>query len=190
MAAGLNALAGTLARRPWSRRERRVVWQGFLGRLLIAIEPLACAAVFGALVFGLVRLNRPDAPAIVLAPIFGFAALAFIVYAVVLMIGPSQALLETFSPIYIVDGYVRYRRPDLRSSPRANGYVAVLNEDRQLLLEWETTGRREATDRTLPAMVQFARHGGILKIDGHRTGALPEDFPLLGIGAAVPRLPG
>jgi hypothetical protein len=171
----------------WTRGERKVVWRGFLGRLLIAIEPLICAFVFALLVGGLILANRSDAPAIMLSPIFGLASLAFVAYAVVLMFGPVRALLETFSPIYVVDGYVRYRKPDLHSNPRSNGYVAALNEERQMLCEWQTTGAREVFERVEPALVHFARYGGIISIDGRRTGLLPEEFPPLGIGTKAPR---
>jgi hypothetical protein len=189
MRKGAHALHRSLARRPWTPAERRVVWRGFLGRLLIAVEPFICACVFGLLVVGLIHANRPDAPAIVLAPVFGVAMIAFIVYAVVLMVGPVRALKETFSPIYIVDGYIRYRKPDLHSDPHSTGYVAVLGEENEMLCEWETIGRRTVVERTFPAMVQFALYGGILQIDGVRTSALPADLPPLGIGATTPRLP-
>jgi len=180
-------VSGSLVRRTWTRAERKVVWRGFLGRLLIAVEPLVCSLVFALLVGGLILANRPDAPAIMLSPIFGLASLAFAAYAVVLMVGPIRALLETFSPIYVVDGYVRYRRPDLHSNPRSNGYVAALNEGRQMLCEWETTGMGEVFERIEPALVHFARYGGIISIDGRRTSLVPEEFPLLGIGPKAPR---
>jgi len=179
-------VSGSLVRRMWTHAERKVVWRGFLGRFLIAVEPLVCALVFALLVGGLIRANRPDAPAIMLSPIFGLAALAFVAYAIVLMVGPVRALLETFSPIYVVDGYVRYRRPDLHSNPRSNGYVAALNEERQMLCEWQTTGASQMSERTEPAMVHFARYGGIISIDGKRTGLVPEEFPPLGIGTKAP----
>jgi hypothetical protein len=190
MAKRVHALTSSLARRPWTRAERRAVVNGFLGRLLIAVEPAVCAGVFGLLVGGLIRAHRPDAPAIVLAPIFGLGVVAFVAYAIALMVGPSRALLETFGPIFVVDGYVRYRRPDLHSNPCSNGYVAVLNEDGQMLCEWETTGKREPRDRTEPALVQFARYGGIVAIDGRRTALLPEHFPALGIGVKPPTFRG
>jgi len=186
MAKRVRALTNSLARRPWAPAERRVVLNGFLGRLLIAVEPAVCAGVFGVLVVGLIRANRPDAPAIVLAPIFGLGVVAFVIYAIGLMVGPSRALFETFGPIFVVDGYVRYRRPDLHSNACSNGYVAVLNEESQMLCEWETTGKREPRERTEPALVQFARYGGIISIDGRRTALLPEHFPALGIGAEPP----
>jgi hypothetical protein len=190
MAKRVHALSNSLVRRPWTAAERRSVRNGFFGRLAIAIEPVVCAAVFGLLVGGLIRSNRPDAPAIVLAPIFGLGVVAFIIYAIVLMVGPTRALFETFAPIYVVDGYVRYRGPDLHSDPRSNGYVAVLNEDRQMLCEWETTGPREPAERVQPAVVQFARYGGIIAVDGRRTALLPENFPSLGIGAEPPTFTG
>jgi hypothetical protein len=190
MAKRVHALTSSLARRPWTRAERRVVWNGFYGRLMIAVEPAVCAALFALLTGGLIRANRPDAPAIVLAPIFGLGVVAFVIYAIVLMVGPTRALVETFGPIFVVDGYVRYRRPDLHSDPCSNGYVAVLNEEQQMLCEWETTGKREPRERTEPALVQFARYGGIISIDGRRTALLPENFPALGIGAEPPTFTG
>ena len=39
MAKRVHALTSSLARRPWTRAERRVVWNGFYGRLMIAVEP-------------------------------------------------------------------------------------------------------------------------------------------------------
>jgi hypothetical protein len=185
----VHALHRSLARRPWTPAERRVVWRGVLGRLFIAIEPLVCASVFGFLLAGLIHANRPDAPAIAFAPVFAVATIAFLAYAVVLMAGPVRAFAETFSPILIVDGYVRYRKPDLRSDPHANGYVAVLGEERELLCEWESIGRRTLIERAFPAMVQFTLYGGILQIDGVRTSAFPADLPPLGIGATTTGLP-
>ena len=51
-------------------------------------------------------------------------------------------------------------------------------------------GRHQQTERTQPALVQFALYGGIIAIDGRRTGLLPEHFPNLGIGAEPPSFTG
>ena len=74
-----------LVRRSWTRSERRVVLNGLFGRLLIAIEPVICFVVFGALTAGLIFFPLPAGAkmthwesAIVLAPIFGLATLAFL----------------------------------------------------------------------------------------------------------------
>jgi hypothetical protein len=103
-----------------------------------------------------------------------------------LIIRPARALLETFGPIYVVDGYVRYRGPDLHSDPRANGYAAALDEKKRMLCEWETVGLRESREATVPGLVQFTLYGGIISIDGRSTGLLPESLPPLGIGAKPP----
>jgi hypothetical protein len=174
-----------LAQRPWTKAERLVVWRGFLGRFFIAIEPLLLSLVFTGLVAGLIRM-RPHEEALVLAPIFGSAALAFIAYAVALMIAPVRALAHTFSPIYIVDGYVRYRNAH-PFDEKALAYVAALDERRRLLGEWPLDDAR-LLERTLPALIEFSRYGGIHKIDGHATEVLPSDLPPLGIGATAPRI--
>lgn len=162
------------------------MWNGFLGRLLIAIEPVVVGSVFLALVVGLVRVNREDAPAIVLAPIFALGFIAFGVYAVALMIEPSRALLSTFDPLLIVDGYVRYRgSPGEPSEPNLNGYIAVLAADGALVREWPSYGTSPLPQRTVPAHVEFSRYGGVLRIDGRATDVLPATLPALGIGATT-----
>ena len=169
-----------VAARPWTRAERRVVLRGFLGRFLVAIEPLLVAAFFSLLPIGL--LLRKQDTALLLAPIFGSAALAFLAYAVVLMIPSTRALLETRSPIYIVDGYIRYRRDD--SGTEAPYHVAVLDAEGRTLGEWPlrewptSIGERDLW----PAMVEFSEFGGVHRIDGHSTGVLPAEISPLGIG--------
>ncbi len=183
----------SLARRTWTRRERRVVLNGLLGRLLIAIEPIICFAVFGALTAGLIffplsagsKMTHRES-AIIIAPIFGLAATAFLAYAVVLLVGPLRALVQTFSPIYIVDGYVRYRKPDLKTEGDSNGYVAVLNEERRAIAEWPTIGAIPLPDSLRPAMIEFSYFGGIHRIDGRSTGVVPESFATAGVGMNVP----
>jgi hypothetical protein len=190
----------TLVRRPWTRSERSVVLGGVFGRLLIAIEPAICFLVFAALTLGLIF--HPPTPAnlegakghehdlaIVIAPIFGFAALCFFAYFVAVLVRPIRALLHTFSPIFIVDGYVRYRRPDRNTDGCFNGYVAVLSDERRTVAEWPLVGDEAVVDSIRPALIEFSRYGGIHRIDGRSTGVIPESMPALGgIGANLPRI--
>jgi len=182
-----------LARRPWTRIERRVVLNGLFGRLVIAIEPLICFAVFGALTAGLIFFPLPATKmthresAIVLSPVFGLAAAAFLAYTICLLVAPVRALLQTFAPIFVVDGYVRYRRPDRNTEADSNGYVAVLDEERRALAEWPSIGDVALPDTLRPAMVEFSYYGGIHRIDGRSTGVLPESMPALGVGGNAPR---
>jgi len=197
MAPGFPECESSLVRRAWTKAERRVVVSGLFGRLLIAIEPLICTVVFGALTIGLIFFPLPagtspqqhrDA-AVVLAPIFGLAASAFLIYAIAVLVPPVRALLHTFSPIYIVDGYLLYRRPDRHTDVDSNGYIAVLNEDRRTIAEWPSVGDSEIPESLRPAMIEFSVHGGIHRIDGRSTGVLPESLPTPGgIGANLPRL--
>ncbi|MGH7706848.1 MAG: hypothetical protein ACREM6_02790 [Vulcanimicrobiaceae bacterium] len=172
-----------LVRRPWAAAERKVVSRGCWGRAMIAIEPVICGLVFFGLTVGLF-LEHSDV-AWVFGPIFALATFAFAVYAVAVMVSPLRALMQTFSPIYIVDGYVRYRCPDLNSDPQSNGYIAVLNEHRRQLCEWPLFGKRAVVESTFPAMVEFTHFGGIHRIDGRPTGVLPTELPPLGIGIAA-----
>jgi hypothetical protein len=170
-----------VARRTWTRAERRVVLRGFLGRLTIAIEPLVVAGFFALLPIGL--LLRRQEIALLLAPIFAGAAIAFLAYAIVLIVPPARAVLATFAPIYTVDGYVRYRAA--QAAP-PEYYVAVLSADREMLGEWPlhewpaSIGERELW----PVMVEFSRYGGIHKIDGRATGVLPAKLAPFGVGVA------
>lgn len=176
----------SVERREWTGAERRVVWSGFLGRLSIAIEPVIVGSVFLGIVVALVRLQREDAPALVLAPIFALGFMAFAVYAVALMVEPCRALSSTFEPLLIVDGYVRYRsNPAEPSEPNHSGFVAVLAADGTLLGEWPTSGKYLLPLRIVPAHVEFSRYGGILRIDGRTTGLLPHALPALGIGTRI-----
>lgn len=184
-----------LARRPWTKAERRVVLQGLYGRLLIAVEPVICGLVFGGLTVGFIffplpasaRLTRWES-AIVIAPIFALAALAFAAYGAILLFKPLRALLQTFSPIFIVDGYVRYREPDCDTEPDSNGYIAVLNEERSTVAEWPSVGDAPLPASIRPAMLEFSYYGGIHRIDGRSTGVLPEALPALGVGRNAPHL--
>jgi hypothetical protein len=174
-----------LAQRPWTKAERSVVLRGFFGRFFIAIEPIILSLVFVGLVAGLIRM-RPHEEALMLAPIFGSAALAFIAYGFALMAAPIQALAHTFSPIYIVDGYVRYRKAH-PFDEKAIAYIAALDEHRRLLGEWPIEDDRHL-EWTYPAMIEFSQYGGIHKIDGKATDVLASELPPLGIGATMPRI--
>lgn len=172
-----------MASRPWTRAERRVVLRGFFGRLSVAIEPLVVALFFSLLPLGL--LLRRQETAHLLAPIFGLGALMFLAYAIALMVPCTRALLDTFGRIYSIDGYVRYR--DATKPYEAPSYfAAVLDADRCVLGEWPLGTRPRALDRRelWPALIEFCRYGGILRIDGRSTGVLPEHLPPLGIGAS------
>ncbi len=156
--------------------------RGFWGRFFIAVEPLTIALCFTGLSIGL--LLRHQEGAIFIAPIFGGAALLFYTYAVVLMMSVTRAVIESFGSIWVVDGYVQYRE-HLAPNRDPAYYVAVLDEERRVLGEWELDRRPDALDRAepWPALVEFCRHGGILRIDGRSTGVLPDDIPALGVGA-------
>ncbi len=184
-----------LARRPWTKAERRVVLQGLFGRLLIAVEPVICSLVFGGLTAGLIFFPLPASAnltrwesAIVVAPIFGLATLAFVAYAGIVLYKPIRALVHTFSPIYVVDGYLRYRKPDRDTEPDSNGYIAVLSEDRRTVAEWPSIGDTPIHESIRPAMLEFSYFGGIHRIDGRSTGVVPEAMPAMGVGTNVPRL--
>jgi hypothetical protein len=169
-----------LIRRNWTRAERRIVLQGFFGRLLIAIEPVICGAVFLALTLGMV-LNK-NKGIIILAPIFALGVVAFGFYAFAVMLAPVRALLHTLGPIYIVDGYVRYRGRDAASDEDGNGYVAVLTEAGRVACEWPTIGPIELPDFSRPALCEFSEYGGVHTIDGRPTGVLPGRFANFGVG--------
>ncbi len=169
-----------LIRRAWTKAERNVVWQGFLGRFSIALEPVICGSVFAALTVGLIARGE-----LFLAPIFALGLVGFAIYAVWLLNGPARALLATRKPIYIVDGYIRYRGRDNASPDRSRGYVAVLCDRRHLIGEWPLEGPGLVLDIIRPAMIEFSDFGGIHRIDGHSTGAIPDRVPTFGVG--VPR---
>jgi len=179
----------TLARRRWTRRERKIVWRGLTGRFALAAEPLIGMAFMGLLTWGIVYRAQhvpSDATLIKIAWIFAIGAVAFAGYFVAVLVAPFVAYLQTFRPIYILDGYVRYREPDLRSRVDASGYAAALFADRTLACEWEWLGKKPLPNATLPALVEFSLYAGIHKIDGRPTGLLPdEELPLLAIGIAT-----
>jgi hypothetical protein len=178
-----------LARRPWTRAERRVVWRGLTGRFAIAIEPLIGMLFMALLSWGIVyRAHHVQADATLakIAWIFALGAIAFGGYFVAVLVAPVAAYLQTFRPIFILDGYVRYREPDDRSRPDACGYAAALFADRSVAGEWEWLGKRRLPNATIPALVEYSAYAGIHKIDGKPTGVLPDgELPLLAIGIAT-----
>ncbi|MBV8530129.1 MAG: hypothetical protein JO104_02340, partial [Candidatus Eremiobacteraeota bacterium] len=167
---------------------RRIVWRGLTGRFSLAVEPLLGMIFMALLTWGIVyRAHHvaSDATLIKIAWIFAIGAIAFAGYFLAVLVAPIAAYLQTFAPIYIVDGYVRYREPDERSRVDACGYAAALFADRSVAHEWEWLGRRRLPNATIPALVEFSIYGGIHKIDGKPTGLLPDgDLPLLAIGIA------
>jgi len=174
--------------RPWRAEERRVVTRGMLGRLIIAVEPAAIAVLFAAFAIALAlgpnRFHRD-----LLSPIFALGAVAFVIYAVAIMVRPVKALLQTRQPIFIVDGYVRTRGRDDFSDYGCNGYVAVLLSDERVACEWPTAGQGDLPMATHPAYLEFSEFGGIHAIDGRPTGVLPGDFPAFGVGGNRPPTP-
>jgi hypothetical protein len=177
-----------LARRRWTSSERRIVWRGLTGRFALAIEPLLGTIFMALLTWGIVyRAHHvpSDATLIKVAWIFALGAVVFAGYFIAVLVAPLVAYVQTFAPIFIADGYVRYREPDERSRPDACGYAAVLLADRAVAGEWEWLGSRRLFNATIPALVEFSRYG-IHKIDGKSTGLLPdEELPLLAIGIAT-----
>jgi hypothetical protein len=184
----LDPRARLLLQRPWTPRERGIVWRGLTGRMAIAIEPLLGLVFFGLFTWGVVwRAHHvpDDRSLVVIAPIFALGALAFLGYLIAVLVAPLVAYAQTFKPIYSVDGYVRYRPPDEDCEPGDCGYVAALFEDGSVACEWRAIGKKPYPARTIPAMVEFSTFAGIHKIDGKTTGLLPEgDLPALAIGIA------
>jgi len=169
-----------LIRRAWTRAERKIVLHGFLGRLTIAIEPVICGTVFLALTLGMIFNKNKEI--IVLAPIFALGVITFCLYAFFVMLAPVRALFHTMGPIFIVDGYVRYRGRDENSGRDSNGYIAVLTENKLVACEWPTLGEMELPPHTRPALCEFSEYGGVHKIDGRSTGVLPDRIARLGVG--------
>jgi hypothetical protein len=184
-----NPQIRTLARRRWTPRERAVVWRGLTGRFALAIEPLLGMLFMAVLTWGIVYRAQhvpSDATLIKIAWIFAVGAIAFAGYFAAVLVAPIAAYLQTFKPIYILDGYVRYREPDERSQLDACGYAAALFADRTVACEWEWLGKRRLPNTTIPALVEFSLYAGLHKIDGKSTGLLPdEELPLLAIGIAT-----
>ncbi|HET9391948.1 MAG TPA: hypothetical protein VFO29_00305 [Candidatus Rubrimentiphilum sp.] len=175
-----------LTARPWTERERAIVWRGLTGRFAIAVEPLLGTVFFALLTWGIVWRARVAAPhdLWILAPIFGIMAFGFAIYLIALLVAPLIAYAQTFKPIYIVDGYVRYRGPDDLSEIDSAGYVAVLFADSELCCEWECFGDKPIPNATIPTLVEFSEYGGIHKVDGKSTGVVPDELPTLAIGIA------
>lgn len=179
--------ARLLAQRPWTERERKVVWRGLSGRFAIAIEPLLGLLFMTFLTFGIVYRSQhvaADHDLIKIAWIFGLGAIAFLGYFIAVLAAPFLAYLQTFKPIYVVDGYVRYREPDEASELDASGYIATLFEDNSVACEWECFGKSHLPNRTIPARVEFSVYVGIHKIDGKSTGVLPDEIPPFAVGIA------
>jgi len=177
----------TLIRRPWTRAERGIVLMGFFGRLSIAIEPMLCGLVFGVITFGVFVAPRlspqwinPDI--VVVAPVFGLGVLGCALWALCVMFAPARALAHTLRPIYVVDGYIRYRSRDAGSADDSNGYIAVLTDDRSVACEWPTLGEVELPNTARAALCEFSEYGGVHSIDGRSTGVLPSRMPALGVG--------
>ena len=159
---------------------------GFFGRLSIAIEPLLCGMVFTAITVGVFlapRLSpRTVAPDIIIvAPVFALGVVACALWALGVILAPARALLHTIRPIYIVDGYLRYRGRDEASADNENGYIAVLTDDRTIACEWNTLGRGSLVGHTRPALCEFSEYGGVHTVDGRPTGVVPDSLPALGV---------
>lgn len=176
-----------LAHRRWTEAERKVVWRGLTGRMAIAVEPLLGMIFMTILTWGIVYRSQ-HVPAehtlIKIAWIFGIGAIAFFGYFVAVLVAPFTAYLQTYKPIYVIDGYARYREPDEHSEEDGHGYVAALFEDESVACEWEYFGKRKLQNATIPALLEFSVYAGIHKIDGRSTGLLPDELPLLAIGIA------
>ena len=170
--------------RAWTAAERGVVIRGFFGRMTIGIEQLVLGLFFAMLPIGL--LLRGQEIALLVAPIFGLGALAFIAYAVYLTTPCMKALFATFLPIYKINGYVRYRQERPRASAPVKYYVAVLDSDQKVMGEWRMDQWPDfAADRPLwPAVVEYSSYGGIHTIDGYPTGVLPAETSPLGVNIA------
>jgi hypothetical protein len=178
--------ARLLAQRPWTDRERRIVWRGVTGRMAIAIEPLIGMAFMAFITWGIVwRAHHvaADATLIKIAPIFALGFVLFLGYFIAVLVAPFTAYMQTFKPIYVLDGYVRYREPDEFSEEDARGYVAALFADKSVACEWEWLGKKRLFNATIPSLIEFSVYAGIHRIDGKATGLLPdEEMPLLAIG--------
>jgi|HubBroStandDraft_1064217.scaffolds.fasta_scaffold276084_2 hypothetical protein len=181
-----------LIRRPWTPEERDIVVQGFWGRVAIAIEPALGALVFLVLMTGmLIRgIRSPDDMlwSLCIASVFAFGFFGFVAYGIGLMIGPLRALLSTSQPIFIVDGYLRSRPPDVRSEEDSPGYVAVLTAESDIAYEWPAHGNTLLEPSVYAVHVEFSEYGGIHKIDGKSTGVLPSGMTTLSIGLNSPRI--
>jgi len=155
--------------------------------MAIAIEPLLGVLFMSFLTWGIVYRSQHVAAEhdlIKIAWIFAIGAIAFLGYLIALLVAPFIAYLQTYKPIYKVDGYLRYRGPDGRSSEDGHGYVATLFEDHTVACEWEYFGTKTLDEALIPAMIEFSVYAGIHKIDGRSTGLVPDELPPLAIGIA------
>jgi hypothetical protein len=179
--------------RRWTSQERIVVLRGLLGRVAIAVEPAIIALLFAFLTVGLWRMagdgSAQHAGLQLLAPIFGLGAVAFTLYAIFLLRTPLRALLETYQPIFIVDGFLRTRARDDLSPRGFNGYIAALTEDGRVACEWPTIGDKDLAFVQTPALLEFSEYGGIHRIDGVPTGVLPDTMRNIGVGSNKPPAP-
>lgn len=116
------------------------------------------------------------------APLILLMALAFAAYAIALLVKPVAAVIATFRPIFVADGYIRLRGRDGNNAPDESGYLAVLTEAGHVAGEWPLRGEQPQSYDIGPALIEFSEYGGIHTIDGVPTGALPQGFPTLGIG--------
>lgn len=184
---GLRAghLDSMTIRRSWTRGERRVVRRGLIGRALIAIEPVICGTVFAGLTVGLVLQRQELTP--YMAPLFALSCIFCVFWAVGLMFAPVRAYAHTYGPIFIVDGYIRSRKPDADAESDQTGYFAVLDDRRRVVAEWPIFGDLPLTDNVRPALVEFSRYGGIHRVDGRGTGIVPDSLRPLGVGETRPR---
>jgi hypothetical protein len=176
-----------LAHRSWTDAERDIVWRGLTGRMAIAIEPLLGLIFMVILTWGIVYRSQhvaAERDLVKIAWIFGLGAICFAIYFVAVLVAPFVAYLQTFKPIYKIDGYVRYREPDDKSSDEASGYIATCFEDETVACEWEFFGKKPLSNAMIPAMIEFSAYAGIHKIDGRSTGLLPDALPALAIGIA------
>jgi hypothetical protein len=176
-----------LAHRAWTDAEREIVWRGLMGRMAIAIEPLLGLVAMIFLTWGIVYRSQhvaAERDLIKIAFIFVIGAVLFAIYFIAVLVAPFLAYLQTFKPIYKVDGFVRYRERDAESTEDASGYIATLFEDETVACEWEFYGKKPLQNAVVPAMIEFSVYAGIHKIDGRSTGLLPENIPTLAIGIA------
>ncbi len=173
-----------LVRRRWTQRERGIVWRGLTGRFALAIEPLIGMVFMAMLTWGILYRAQhvpSDATLGKIAWIFGLGAIAFAGYFVAVLVAPIVAYAQTFAPIYILDGYVRYRGPDERSQPDACGYAAALFPDR--------IGRRRMGVARAPAPTRRddPRAPRVLRLRRHSQDRRQVDRPLAGRRAAAAR---
>ena len=149
--------AGSIARSACWRAVRgrdanaHIVWRGLTGRLAIAIEPLIGMLFMGLLTWGIVYRAQhvaADATLIKIAWIFAIGAIAFAGYFIAVLVAPIAAYLQTFKPIYILDGYVRYREPDERSRERrVRLRRRALCGSHRSPCEWEWLGEQRLPER-------------------------------------------